>query len=179
MRDFSTQEARNRSQVELRPLTADVLEPYLVGLADPEIGRLTGTHVTFARAEVERWLRTRAEQPDRLDWSVHRATDGEFVGEAVLNEIDLDSFSAGYRVWLLPEHWGRGYGTEVTRLVLEHAFGELGLHRVELSVFAFNPRAQRAYEKAGFVLEGRRRDALRWDGTWHDDLVMAALNPAH
>ena len=45
-------------------------------------------------------------------------------------------------------------------------------------MFAFNPRAQRAYERAGFAVEGRRREVLRWDGAWHDDLVMAALNPA-
>ena len=102
-----------------------------------------------------------------------------FLGEAVLNDLDLDNRSAGYRVWLLREHWGRGHGTEVTRLALAHAFGVLDLHRVELAVFAFNPRAQRAYEKAGFVVEGRRRHVLRWDGAWHDDLVMGALNPAH
>ena len=183
MRDFWTQEARNPAQssgpVRLEPLTVDVLEPYLLGLADPEIGRLTGTRERFTRPQVEQWLRTRAEQTDRVDWAVHRATDGVFLGEAVLNDVDRDNRSASYRVWLLREHWGQGHGTEVTRLALAHAFGVLDLHRVELAVFAFNPRAQRAYEKAGFVLEGRRRQALRWDGAWHDDLVMAALNPAH
>lgn len=183
MRDYCTQEGRFRSQssgtLRLEPLTVDVLEPYLVGLADPEIGRLTGSHATFTRDVVEQWLRTRATQTHRVDWSVHRVSDGEFLGEAVLNEIDVDNRSAGYRVWLLPAHWGQGHGTEVTRLALAHAFGPLDLHRVELSVFVFNPRAQRAYEKVGFVVEGRRREALRWDGVWHDEIVMAALNPAH
>jgi len=42
-------------------------------------------------------------------------------------------------------------------------------------VYAFNPRAQRAYEKAGFVVEGRRREALRWDGEWVDAIVMSVL----
>jgi ribosomal protein S18 acetylase RimI-like enzyme len=49
-------------------------------------------------------------------------------------------------------------------LIVGYGIEELGLHRIELEVFAFNPRAQRAYEKAGFVVEGVRRDALRWDG---------------
>jgi hypothetical protein len=59
-----------------------------------------------------------------------------------------------------------------------HAFTALGLHRVELSVYAFNPRARRAYEKAGFVAEGVLRDALRLeDGRRVDAVVMAALAP--
>lgn len=145
--------------VRLEQLTIGVLEPYLVGLEDPEIGRLTGSRATFRREVVEQWLLTRADQTDRVDWAVHRRTDNEFLGEAVLNDIDLDNRSASFRVWLLPAHWGHGYGTELATLVLAHAFGALDLHRVELSVFSFNPRAQRAYEKAGFTVEGRRRDA--------------------
>ena len=40
-----------------------------------------------------------------------------------------------------------------------------------------DPRAQRAYEKAGFVVEGRFRDALRWDGEWFDEMMMSVLAP--
>ena len=54
----------------------------------------------------------------------------------------------------------------------------VGLHRVELDVYAFNERARRAYERCGFVVEGRLRDALRWDGEWHDALVMAVVGGA-
>jgi RimJ/RimL family protein N-acetyltransferase len=73
---------------------------------------------------------------------------------------------------------GRGLGTEATALVLRHAFTALRLHRVELSVYAFNPRAKRAYEKAGFRTEGVLRDALRLeDGQRVDAVVMAALAP--
>lgn len=172
------QRSASGPSVRLEQLTIGVLEPYLVGLEDPEIGRLTGSRGTFSREVVEQWLLTRAEQTDRVDWAVHRRSDNEFLGEAVLNDIDLDNCSANFRVWLLPAHWGHGYGTEVATLALAHAFEVLQLHRVELSVFAFNPKAQRAYEKAGFTVEGRRRHALRWDDAWHDDLIMAALNPA-
>ncbi len=177
-RSEGDQRSAHGLSVRLEQLTIAVLEPYLLGLEDPEIGRLTGTHGTFSREVVEQWLLTRAEQTDRVDWAVHRRSDDEFLGEAVLNDIDLDNRSASFRVWLLPPHWGRGYGTEVATLALAHAFEALELHRVELSVFAFNPRAQRAYKKAGFTVEGCRRQALRWDDAWHDDLIMAALNPA-
>ena len=54
-----------------------------------------------------------------------------------------------------PDAWGQGYGTEATGLMLWLAFERIGLHRVGLSVFSFNERAIRSYEKAGFRLEGR------------------------
>jgi RimJ/RimL family protein N-acetyltransferase len=59
--------------------------------------------------------------------------------------------------------------------MLEHAFERLGLHRVGLSVFSYNERAIRAYEKAGFVIEGRLRDAILRDGRYFDEVQMGAL----
>jgi len=67
---------------------------YSVGLADPEVNRLTGTHATFDRSELEIWLATRREHDDRADWAAVSAADGAFLGEAVLNEFDPDNASA-------------------------------------------------------------------------------------
>jgi RimJ/RimL family protein N-acetyltransferase len=162
--------------VRLEPLTLAVLEDYLAGLADPELGRLTGTHEQFDPVRVEHWLATRSEQHDRADWAATRGSDGAFLGEAVVNDFDPANASANYRIWLAGPHvFGRGYGTEITRLVADYALDVIGLHRLSLTVFTFNPRAHRVYEKCGFVVEGRRRDVLRWDGAWHDELVMGVL----
>jgi RimJ/RimL family protein N-acetyltransferase len=68
-----------------------------------------------------------------------------------------------------------GYGTEVTRLVVDYALDVVRLHRLSLEVFDHNRRARRVYEKCGFVVEGRLRDALLWDGRRHDTLTMAIL----
>lgn len=70
----------------------------------------------------------------------------------------------------------QGFGTEATRLVLTHAFDALGLNRVALEVFAFNPRARRVDERAGFVHEGTRREALRFDDDLIDALDFAILD---
>jgi RimJ/RimL family protein N-acetyltransferase len=162
-------------RVHLEQLTEAVLEPYVEMLADPEVARLTGSHATFERSTVLDWLRSRPARHDRADWAAVRIGDGAFLGEAVLNDLDRDNASCRFRIALGAAHRGQGYGTEITRLAVGAAFAA-GLHRVELGVFAFNPRARRAYEKAGFVVEGRRREALRWDGEWHDELVMAVLS---
>jgi RimJ/RimL family protein N-acetyltransferase len=51
-------------------------------------------------------------------------------------------------------NWGKGYGHEATRLALGFALNELNLHRVQLTVFDYNPRAIHLYEKLGFQQEG-------------------------
>jgi RimJ/RimL family protein N-acetyltransferase len=60
--------------------------------------------------------------------------------------------------------------------MLEHAFTRLNLHRVSLSVFSFNERAIRAYRKAGFVAEGRAREAIWRDGRFWDEITMSVLD---
>jgi RimJ/RimL family protein N-acetyltransferase len=59
--------------------------------------------------------------------------------------------------------------------MLEHAFTVLRLHRVALSVFAFNERAIRAYRKLGFVMEGRSREAIWRDGRFWDEILMSVI----
>jgi RimJ/RimL family protein N-acetyltransferase len=62
-------------------------------------------------------------------------------------------------------------------LILAHGFEQLGLHRIALEVYAFNPRARRVYEKVGFVAEGTLRDALNYDDQWIDATIMSVLAP--
>ncbi len=75
------------------------------------------------------------------------------------------------------DYRGKGLGTAALHLMIDHAWNDLGLHRVELSVFADNSPARRAYEKAGFVVEGVKREAAFVDGAWRDVVIMSQLNP--
>jgi RimJ/RimL family protein N-acetyltransferase len=144
-------------------------------LADPDGNRLTGTQASFTWEQVERWAATRAEQPDRLDLAVVDARTGEWLGEVVINDWDPANRSCGFRIALGPHARDRGVGTEATRLIVDHLFAEYPVHRLELEVYEFNPRAIAVYERIGFVREGRRRDALRWQDEWVDAITMAIL----
>ncbi len=73
------------------------------------------------------------------------------------------------------EHTGSGYGPEALRLLMRYGFAEMGLHRIELGVFAYNSRAIEVYRNLGFVEEGRRRESVLHDGVFHDDVIMAVL----
>jgi RimJ/RimL family protein N-acetyltransferase len=147
-------------------------------LRDAEVSRLTGSHSNnFGEAPLRAWYGTRGERDDRLDLAVVERATGSVVGEVVLNEWDAGNESCGFRIGLVPGAHGRGLGTEAARLIVGHGFEQLGLHRISLEVYAFNPRARRVYEKVGFVSEGVLRDALLWDGERVDAVVMSILAP--
>jgi len=73
------------------------------------------------------------------------------------------------------EYWSKGYGTDVMNVILRYAFTEINLKRVTLTVFEYNPRAIRCYEKVGFRHEGRLRRLLNREGRRWDELFMGIL----
>jgi RimJ/RimL family protein N-acetyltransferase len=168
----------------LRPVRPEEDLPMLrVMLNDPDVLRYTSDSYTPVAPEwdeaMERrvvdWYTTRNEQPDRLDLIVVDRATGRGVGEVVLNKWDEPNRACNLRIAIGPDGRDRGLGTEAVRLLTDHALRTLGLNRVSLSVYAFNARGQRAYEKAGFKVEGVRRQVLRYGDEWIDDIDMAAL----
>lgn len=160
-------------RVVLVQLGMDHVEGAWQALQDPEVLRFTGTHTKFTRERVEDWTGKLPGRDDRADYAILRASDRAYVGDASLSDLDEDNQSMSFRIALI--EFGQGYGTEATRLMLDYAFDVVGVHRVTLEVFDFNKRAQRVYEKCGFVREGVQREALYWDGQWHDTIDMAVL----
>ncbi|KAE9403818.1 acyl-CoA N-acyltransferase [Gymnopus androsaceus JB14] len=100
----------------------------------------------------------------------------EFVGTTQLFDLQQKNRDVMLGLGIVPEFWGRGYGTEVVRFIVDYAFEQLGLHRVTLNVFRNNPAAIRVYQKAGFVQEGIQRKVNWMDGKWEDLVWMAVLD---
>lgn len=182
MGDFSVKPTLTGDRVLLRPFAAEDFPAIRAALCDPETRRLTGSAAggspewdLATETRIRRWYGTRNDQPDRLDLAVVDRSTGRCVGEVVLNEWDEKNMSCNFRAMLAPAACGRGLGTEAVRLIVGHGFDGLGLHRISLEVYAFNPRARRVYEKVGFVAEGVLRDALLHDNQWVDSTVMSVL----
>ena len=168
-------------RVVLRPFEEGDLPAMAAAIGDPDVLRLTGSVTSTAQAQAGRtesdaelrdWYLTHADRPDRLDLAVVDVVTGRCVGEVVLNDWDPVADCCNFRILLAPEGQGRGLGTEAATLLIEHAFA-VGLARVTLTVFTFNPRAIRAYERVGFAIEGTRHRALRYDGVWYAEHLMA------
>lgn len=150
--------------VTLRPLVAEDADAVWEMVNDPEGQELTATTATFTREQVEQWCASLATAPGRLDLAVVENATGELAGEAVLNDHDPAAGSANFRISLRGPAWyGRGLGSEATRLLVAHGLGPVGLTRITLSVLARNPRAIAAYERAGFTETGREvEDGEEW-----------------
>ena len=184
---FAVKPVLTGERVVLRPfdLAADAAALREM-LADPEALRLTGSchgpddrlaWDEAAEARFAAWYGSRNDQPDRLDLAVTDRATGACVGEVVLNDWHEGNRSCSFRTIIGPAGRDRGLGTEAVRLIVGYGFEQLGLHRIALEVYAFNPRARHVYDRTGFVAEGVLRQALRYDGAWVDATVMSVLAP--
>ena len=146
--------------------------------ADPEIARLARYQPSPMRPdEIDRFFEARVVGPDALAMAIHEKSSNRLVGTCAFSQLDGENGSALYHITIgESDVWGGGYGTEATRLMLDHAFGTLSLHRIGLFVFEFNERAIRAYKRCGFVVEGRSRESIWRDGRWWDELAMSVLD---
>lgn len=119
-----------------------------------------------------RWVQRLIDHSHAWVIEVH----GRLIGEIRLDNVDLHDRRASMAIGILdPAVLGKGLGSEAILLLVRHAFADLQLHRIGIRVLAYNQRAIRAYEKCGFVVEGREREAAFVNGAWHDDVIMGLL----
>ncbi len=122
------------------------------------------------------WFDKIRARPDVVIFGIRDKPSNELVGSCQLVEIDRRHGYAELQIRIgVPDARGKGIGTEAVGLLLGHAFRDIGLHRVQLHVFASNVAAIRAYEKAGFRREGLLREAAFIDGLHLDVAVMGVL----
>lgn len=183
--DFSTKPVLEGEKVILRPFEADDWEKMIEIILEPELRRLTGSvdndeqaRAPFPPEEVERikqWYYTRNQQKDRLDLGIVRRDIGELVGEVVFNEFDESTRNVNFRILIGAAGCNQGFGTEAIALFLNYGFEVLNLHKVELGVYSFNPRAEKVYRKNGFVLEGVQREAIQYNDEYFDTKIFGML----
>ena len=101
--------------------------------------------------------------------------DDEVVGTCCFWGIDLHNRRAHLGIGIGEQFRGRGVGTDACRVLLRYAFVDRGFNRVQLEVLATNAGAIRAYEKAGFVVDGVMRKAAWVRGEFVDEVYMSVL----
>ncbi|WP_274366202.1 GNAT family N-acetyltransferase [Paenibacillus thermotolerans] len=164
------------TKVYLRPIEKEDASYYYRSLYEPLGRRLTGTQKIYTEEQIERYLESSSSNSSRVHLLITLQETDETIGDIAVQDIDPTNRNANIRIALYEErHQGFGYGSEAMRLLLDYAFGVLQLHRVELNVFSYNERAVRAYEKVGFKVEGRQREALYYNYEYHDSILMAIL----
>lgn len=163
--------------VYLRPLEPEDADLVSAWYDDERVRRLLGDPPISHARRRQRYQEAVGSDGDTvLRFIICRLADDVPVGRLDLFDIDRTNGHCVFGIAIGdPAMWGQGLGTDAVNALLDFAFGELRMERVWLDTDADNLRAQAAYRKAGFVVEGRLRHVWFLDGVHTDDLRMAIL----
>lgn len=172
-------------RIRFRGLERDDIPTFVKWLNDPEVQKGILLHNPVSRATEENWFEGMIKHPPdeqvlgievREEASETEEGGWRLIGSLAFTNIDWKNRSSEFGIMIGDKaYWDKDYGTEAVCLLVKHGFSTLNLNRIFLHVFENNPRAIRAYEKAGFAHEGKLRQAEYKDGKYIDVLVMSML----
>ena len=162
---------------ELRHLRASDLPALKSIFGHPDVARFMGIPQMKSLEDARELLdhiRTSAADGDLFQWGL-ALPDGHVAGTCTLAHIDRENERAEIGFALHPDHWGRGLMTRVVPLVIDHAFDQMGLHRIEADVDPRNVPSLHLLERLGFVREGYLRERHIVGGERQDTVFFGLL----
>lgn len=166
-------------RVRLRGAEHSDLEKFVIWVNDPEVTAGLTLFLPMSSVDEEKWFERAMQRPQEekpLVIDMKDGTDWRLIGNSSFFDFDWVARSAEVGIMIGDKTvWNQGYGSEVMTLLLLHGFRTLNLNRIFLRVYAENKRAIHAYEKVGFVHEGRMRQAVYKNGSYSDILYMSVL----
>lgn len=165
-------------RIVLRWLIEDDLEALLEIFGDPRVARFIGIPLLEdldGARELLRDIEDHFRTGDLFQWGVARTDDDRVVGTCTLADVDRTNRRAEVGFVLGSRHWGRGLMSEALPLLFDHAFGSLGLHRLEADVDPRNEASLRLLGKLGFRREGFFRERHLHGDEWQDSVMLGLL----
>ncbi len=166
-------------RIRLRADERSDLPQFVEWLNDPQVRRYLGMPAPISQDYEQQWFENMLKRPveeHTLCIEIQAGDGWRCIGNCGIFDINSRVRSAEVGLFIGDKScWNMGYGTEVMRLLLRHAFETLNLNRIFLRVDAGNLGGIHAYLKAGFVQEATLRQAIFRDGKYCDDLVMSVL----
>jgi len=166
-------------RIRLRAIEREDLPRFVGWVNDPEVRCFLDMIFPLSAEDEEDWYANARKLPPVEKPFAIDVKDGDgwrLVGSCGFIHVDQLNRHAEVGISIGDkEEWGKGYGTEIMRLLVKIGFDTFNLHRIYLRVFENNQRGIRAYEKVGFVLEGRLREAFYREGSYQDMLIMGVL----
>lgn len=129
---------------------------------DDQLAKLLDRSRKISEQEHQDWFQSLADQNDFAHFAIHLTENQAHIGNAWLHNIDQKNRKAELRIVIGDvRNTSRGCGSEAIRLLSEYGIVQLNLNKIYAFVLSSNPRARKAFEKAGFALEGLLRQD-RW-----------------
>jgi RimJ/RimL family protein N-acetyltransferase len=171
-------------KIELRPVSrSDLKNQYqwrnLESFANLAAGSwsfsFNNTPLETMEASYEKNLTT-VDKKEGCVFSIYTLDDEKHIGQCDYRDVNLVTRAATIGISIGDSnYWDHGYGTDAMRTLIRHLFRSMNLRRVQLDTWSGNHRAIKAYQKCGFIIEGRLRDNEYVDGSYYDTIVMGLL----
>ncbi|MDE2312251.1 MAG: GNAT family N-acetyltransferase [Patescibacteria group bacterium] len=162
-------------KVILRPVRLSDAPRFVKWLNDPEVHKFLQTRRHLTLAFEKKWLRGALTSNANKIFAI-QTLDNVHIGSTSL-EINRDHDRATFGIFIGDKrYWNKGLGSEAARLIIDYGFTKLKLHRIELGVLEYNPRAIKVYRRLGFKREGIKHDFIKFRGKYFDDYHMAILD---
>ena len=162
-------------QLKMIPLKLDDVDNIMTWVNDLEVVKnLQHFDKQFTRKDEEIYVKKMlASKNDRV-FSIFN--DKEYIGQCGIHQIAWENKLGRLSMVIKREHWNKGYAQKVLPMLIDHAFKNLGLHKVWLMRWKENKKAEHLYYKLGFKKEGVLKDEYFWQGKYHDMVRMAIIN---
>ena len=165
-------------RLHVRWLTAADVPALFAVFSDPEVVKFWSRPALRNEAEAMQLLaqiHSRFAEGALYQWGIALKSDDGVIGTCTLADVNRDHMRAEIGFALGRAHWGRGYATEATRVLLDFAFDTLRLRRIEADVDPHNHRSARCLERFGFVREGYARERYLIEGAVFDSVLYGLL----
>lgn len=157
---------------QLREIREDEVDIMLTWRNDLKVRSNMYTRHEITPEEHREWWRRTTERNDRAYYMYEGA--GTPMGIVGFSEIDRNNANCSWAFYAAPDAV-RGTGSRMEYLALEHAFGQMQLHKLHCEVLAFNAPVVALHQKFGFQIEGRFREHHNWDGEYIDIFRLGLL----
>ncbi|MFX1286900.1 MAG: GNAT family N-acetyltransferase [Promethearchaeota archaeon] len=166
-------------RVKLGPIKREYIDSFLKWFNDPEITQYLIRYRPMTRIAEEDWIENLKDTDNNIYFSIvipHEDKPEKLIGNCDLHNINWKDRVAEAGILIgEKEYQNKGFGTEAMELLLEYGFNTVNLNRIELHVYDYNVRAIKSYKKVGFIEEGRKRQFVWYNGSYHDAIMMSIL----
>jgi len=146
---------------------------------DPEVSQyLNGGEFPITLEHEEEYISEMYKGDKKLQLGIYHRQNKKLIGTVGIHKINNTHLEGSYGIAIgEKDYWGKGYGTETLKTMLEWAFYQKGLHTITLNVHSNNPRGRKCYEKCGFTYVGTISKSVFKQGVWVDRHIMMIKNP--
>lgn len=146
---------------------------------DKELKKLLVTTIPFPMTtwEEESWIKSQKSNDNgQYNFAIEDLETGKYIGGCGIQNVNWLARVATVGIMIGDRnYWGKGYGTDAMKVLVEFIFNSMNINKVRLGTFSFNDRAINCYKKCGFEVEGVLKKEIFKDGKYYDEIIMSVF----